>query len=297
MKAAFGRNQPGSMFPSNHDLHTALWSSFLNPSDAARFPPERRPISLDSTLSTLLSLLNPENVEILRRVPRSLFGVATWNLLPQYLGTSGATKLEPLLRNVIGMTLDQVEAIYSRSTDPLLVLARQYNILDYRWGVTSKEDAKELEAELHICVQGELEAMKQIVFPDYWPRYEWLWGGVDLLARRKEPHWRKQEAGEEKCTGRVRLPGGPKETEAVVELDVIFHCTPLEVRNDFALKGEIFEHCGGSFSIKKMRGRPGATHVIHRKKAVFRPFVPQEIRPSILKYWLQSETLRLVLPD
>lgn len=286
------------MSPSIHDLHTALWSSFLGSAGGAGFPPERKPMPPEKALSVLLELLKPENVNILNIVPRPLLGVAAWNLLPQYLRRPDRYELQPLLVNVIGMTLDEVAAIYSQSTDPLLVLARQYNVLDYRWQWLSEEQqTEEVDAMLQLCVQTELDALKPVAFPDCWPTYGWLWGPVELAEGRNEPQWLKYDSGKERLTAQIKLPGGPGESRVAVSVEVQFHITPLDVTSECFVEGEMFETCKAWFKIEKMRGRPGATRISHRKKVAFGDLVPEGSRRDILRYWLQTETLRLVLPS
>ena len=282
------------MPPSIHQLNTALWSTFLAATDVRGVPRERMPMPAEETLSLLLSLLNSGK---LREIPRPLLGLAIWNLLPQFLGKPDATKLQPLLHHAIGMSLEQVQLIYSQTKDPLLILARQYNILDYRWEfLPAGDNPKELGAKLHVCVQGEMDSLKHVVFPDHWPTHGWLWETVDLIDRRAEPRWRKEAAGEETLRAQVKLPGGPREGYAKVDLDVTFRSTPLDVTNDFSIRGEMFKSCNGSFTVEKMRGRPGATRITHTKKVEFVPSIPETLRRDLLRCWLQTETLRLVLP-
>jgi hypothetical protein len=280
------------MPPSIHDLHTALWSSFLNLKEVRGFPLETAPMSASALLAPLLEAIDEEGREHPDphrvRVPRPLLGLAAWNLLsPENVDNPS---FEQLVRYVTGMSAKEVLAIYEQTRNPLLFLARQYNILDYDWEISPQETA--VRVRLEVCVQTPFPYLNAVVFPDQWPRCPFFW---DPFKLPRALGWSKDGSGHQELEGELHLPGGPRRRADSVLLNFDYRRSALDCENKYVIKGAPFHLCSGVFTAAKEVGKPGATRIAHEKEIDFgQP--PSGGQIATLAYWLQAELVSLILP-
>jgi hypothetical protein len=248
-------------------------------------------MSVPSLLTVLLQAIEEEGNQDDRQrvsVPRPLLGLAAWNLLsPENVGNQS---FDRLVRHVTGLSAREVLAIYDQTRSPLLFLARQYNILDYGWAISSRESA--VRARLEICVQTPFPHLNGVVFPDQWSRCSLFWAPFEFP---QPPGWSKDDSGKQVLTGTLRLPGGVRQGSASVELKVNYQRSGLDSSNEYEIKGAPIGACKGIFKAEKELGKPGATRITHEKEIDFgQP--PSDLHKAMLAYWLQAESVCLILP-
>ena len=71
--------------------------------------------------------------------------------------------------------------------------------------------------------------------------------------------------------------------------------TGLSSQNTYRID-DAFPRCGGTFTAAKELGRPGATRITHERSIDFGPEPPDRSQLEMLAYWLQADTVSLVLP-
>lgn len=284
-------NGGGSANSPRQEIHTALWSSYLRLQQARSFPPAEAPLPVGA----LLNVLNVRSAKI----PRPLLGLALWNLLPDDPGDAAPSDLDPLLRRVVDLSLEQTIRIYSENRSPLLVLGRQYGIEDYTWRWQPQHHLSTANAKLEIAVQKTFEEMKDAVFPCRWSsRCPFFWGGLagpDPAQVKGEGHW----SWKGRVEGPLTLPGGVDEKApipAAVEIELSLN--PLSAIVEFAVvKNDVVDVCQGYIRVEKELGRPGTTRITHEKQLRFKPGTFDDYRVRTLAYWLQAETVCLVWPS
>lgn len=273
---------------SRQELHTALWSSFVKLEEVNGFPLENAPLSVGEVLEQL-----NHNME---KIPRPMLGIAVWSLLPAYLANDPPLHdLELLLHYLgIGRSRKEVEAIYDQNKHPLIALARQYSIVDYSWKLDPQLDLNTASAKLELCVLMPIQALQEIVFPSEWPKYSRYFWGETKPVSAGPADWPK--GASRKMTCELRLPGKEaKRLAATLEVDAAL--TGLGAKSTYEIKDTPFRECRGTFEAAKELGRPGATRITHERSIRFGPQPPTDPQVQMLAYWLQADTVSLVLPD
>jgi hypothetical protein len=273
---------------SRQELHTALWSSFVKLEEVNGFAAENAPLSVKEVVEQLNDNMT--------NIPRPLLGIAVWSLLPVYLAD------EPPLHDLaslldylgIGGSRDAVKATYDQTKHPLVALARLYNIVDYSWNLAPHPDRNTARARLELCVLTPVQDLQEVVFPSEWPKYSrYFWGETTPLGASPDD---RPKGASRRMTGDLRLPG-KKAKPLQVTLDVDATLGGLGAKSTYEIKNTPFAECRGTLEAAKELGRPGATRITHERSIRFGPQPPSRPQVEMLAYWLQADTVSLVLPD
>jgi hypothetical protein len=282
-------------------LHNALWKTFVKADTEPPGAPGRKKVQIGAASSALR-----DTVDLLSRnrkkVPRSLLALALWNLLPGALDPAfqnepAGQQLDGLLQYAMRLDLPSARIIYDETRDPLLVLARQYNIIDYRWQWQPQRDLTTASARLELCVQRRFDNLKQVVPPTAWSKHSPFWDSI-----RRAPTPRKQgsgarQPGQTNFHGKLLLPDDDKASAPVlVRLNVDHTDNKLSAVSDFEILGDGgVELCRGFLRVDKEPGRPGAARLTHEKQLRFAAGPSDNQRVGTLAYWVQAETVAAAL--
>lgn len=247
-------------------------------------------------ITTLLELLDANK----RSVPRPLLSLAVWNVLAQCLQPAFRTqrravaRLDSLLQYVIGLDLEAASVIYDENSDPLLVLARQYNLIDYRWEWLPQRDLSTAKARLELCVQQDFTTLEKLAEPHAWSTTSPFWSTFRAAPSQRRTAARSS-AAPTNFHGRLTLPGAERSLPVKMKIDR--SNTGLSAINDFEiLESDDVAFCRGFFKVEKELGRPGATRITHEKQVRFSGGQLDDFRIGAIAYWLQADTVCLVLP-
>jgi hypothetical protein len=268
------------------ERHTALWSSFVRLEKVSGFAPEAEPVPMHELVGQLCSYRD--------KIPRPLMSIAVWNLLPNYLAAAPPLDdLTELLEYIgVGRSREEITAIYDLNRHPLIALARQYSIIDYNWSVVPTAGFNAVSARLELCVLTPIDSLREVVFPNEWPQYSNLfWGEMNGDGLHPDG-WR--DSVTRRMAGELRLPGRTA-APLSVRLEVAPRVTGLGSQNTYRIN-DAFPSCGGTFTAAKELGRPGATRITHERSIDFGPEPPDGSQLEMLAYWLQADTVSLVLP-
>lgn len=249
-------------------------------------------------------------------VPKPILTLAALRLLPDDLARTTPQELkdlDALLLPLTGSTVQEIREVYGTTDDRLIVLAELYGILDYQEGVRTRllakldgsagesgpaertalrqrrgTDQDSVGASLQLCVQHRFEDAVDAVCPAKW------FESCDLF-------WEKQEVepngGQQAIEGVLKLPEGDAESGIPVTVHVDVARDKFKITHRYRIVrdggGEI---CRGVLDVRKEIGRPGASRITHEKRARFDGGPLFDFGEETLRYWVQAETLCLVLP-
>jgi hypothetical protein len=211
--------------PSRDDLTDALWESYATSRASARG--SREPVPLAELVRVLGDDLRIRGDERRRQpIPRVVLGVALWNLALRNLDPStippgdraAVTQLDTLVKEVFGWSLLEIRVMRRQNIDPLLMVARQYAIFDYRWE-PPQPDAPPIGAKLEILLQRPLEQFKEALDPANWSKKcDLLWANVRATQPRSIARQRPTRA----FLAELNLPGPGRDgsPEVIVESDL-----------------------------------------------------------------------------
>lgn len=300
--------------PSPEELHTALSRSYLSPAAAGGAGQQgagarEQPVRLADLLRVLgADLRTPGDKRKRKPIPRVVLGVALWNLAVRHLNPkdvpdadrAAVKDLDALVKDVFGWHLAQLEAMRQQNMNPLLMIARQYSILDYRWE-PPQSGAKTVVAKLEVLVQRPLEQLKEAIEPATWPsKCALFWADVvpsdgHVLASRGQ-----NRAVDFKA--KLKLPGQGSDNNPAVQVNCKVSKTHLGFTNAFEiiadrpLQQRPSVICRGSISAEKEEGQPWATRIKHEKRMSLGSGVLDGHEVDTLNYWIQAETVCLVSP-
>lgn len=240
------------------DLHRALWTSYVGP---------RTGIAPETVLDTLVrAAAEPA------RTP--LVALALWNLLADAGARSAPAVPEQLVRDVLGIGLDEARR-QRRGRSPLPpfleleVVGAESDVREDRHGRTY--------GTVELCVLTHLDDLASAADPSTW------------LARC-DVFWDRLFGGP--CPGGVlRLPDG---STLNVSIETNVREGGLWKAFDMKMHVDGEKLADGRTVLAKERGRPGATRIYHERSVHFGARVP-EFRAETLTYWLQTEAIFLAL--
>ena len=288
------RNATTNRTRSLDALHTALWSSYAAvpappaPRKGARRPkppPRGSPLTVDR-VSTVL------HAEA-RRVPRPLLALATANLVGSRLRDPGDA-LDTLAVQLLGSSVAELRAAHGAYAQPLLMLAELYGLVDYRWTPLPITAPGRVGGRLELCVQRPFQEMKGVVDPASWFRACGVfWNDTTSGNGRRLAAKRQQNV---ELEGQLKLPGHTSGNGIPVTIAATVTFDGLRGVNRFWITGGPIDHCRGELTVEKEPGRPGATRVTHEKHVRFAAGPLANFGVETLAYWIQAETLCLLLP-
>ena len=244
---------------AREDLHRALWTSYVGP---------RTGIAPERVLDTLArAAAEPA------RMP--LVALALWNLLPDERAGSAPALLARLVRDVLGLGLD--EARHRRRGPNPLPPFLELEVLDANCDAREERDGRTCGA-VEICVLTHLDDLASVAEPTTWlGRCDVFW---DRLYGGPSPG------------GVLQLPGGPA-LNVSIETKVREGGLRKEIDVKIRVDGQDLAH--GKTVLAKERGRPGATRIWHERTVHFGAHLQLENRAAALAYWLQTEAIFLAI--
>jgi hypothetical protein len=243
---------------SPDSLHGALCATYVDPH------PGLAPVTDLATLARAAA--EPKR--------RLLVALALWNVLGRKLADPPPTGLAGLVRDVLGLDLEDARRERRRRALPPFL---ELEVVDATCKPLKEREGR-TRGGVELCVLTHFDDLVSAAHPTAWlARCDLFWQGLHDAP----------------------LPGG------VLQLP---HGAPLRVSLDVGMRHgslrkeiDIKIHIGGGHLassrtiLEKERGRPGATRIRHRRSVDFRGRVPPAQRAATLAYWLQTEAVCLAI--
>ena len=272
------------------DIHRALWTTYLvrqrgiAPTDLYN----------DLNLSAHLKLGTVETLTASDelKIPRSLLGIALWNLLAGYKdekdekkAPAGFKDFTTLLKTVLDLDFEQAKALL-RSPQVQMVFPKYpaQVVLDASWQL--RDDLEAATVHLELSVDQPFQLLGQLHAPPSWMQCELFWRNVTKKG--------------DSAAATVQLPDPISAKPIDLELQISGPGdSPFEARTDFAMPkpNAGLEVYRGYLSTQKAPGRPGVTRIISERSVRFAPGILNDFRLMTLAYWLQAEIAYLVLSE
>jgi hypothetical protein len=288
--------------PGMQDLHATLWSSYLGLRDADEFQ-HRRPAERPQTLDDVVTTLNREG----GRLADPLLELAVWNLVSRYGEEEHPKELEELSQKTLGFDVAEAHRVVLERGPTLLPRVAPGKIEESEW--KTQEDGVVTSARISLLVNRGLEDVRYLLQPKHWEKVSPFWAEVRLGRPKLTPQTRSWRG---RASTRLVLPGTTASQRLRLELDITR--TPFESRVDLARaparrrgrghraerarapRGDIVTELRAYLRLHKEQGRPGITRVERWQMVAFQgESIHQRFRSQTLAYWIQAETLALML--
>src|SRR5262249_31038690 len=251
-------------------VHSALWATYLyeQPETMDQELRRRRLPAMTLTAVTLTRILERARDDI----PAPLLGIALWNLLAFYRRQRPTRRFVKLLRDVLGLGLDEARHIHREQPHAAFPPYPDLAILNPSLDFDESSDPPRW-ASLQMCVPTEFESLESLIKPSQWhARCNLFW-----------PQLERTRHDSETFTGALRLPGDARgEPLPVTLLRVENTCNQLEARARFRIvrnEGSIL--CNTALDVKKEPGRPGVTRIELQREILS----PETLPRATLSYW------------
>jgi hypothetical protein len=283
------------------DLHATLWSSYLGLRDADEFQ-HRRPAERPQTLDEVVTTLTREG----ERLADPLLDLAVWNLVSRYGEEEHPKTLEELSKKTLGFDVAEARRVVLERGPTVLPRVAPGKIEESEW--KTQEDGVVTSAKISLLVNRGLEDVRYLLQPKHWEKVSPFWAEVRLGRPKLTPQTRSWRG---RASTRLVLPGTTASERLRLELDITR--TPFESRVDLALaparrgglghpgerprdQGGVVPELRGYLRLHKEQGHPGNTRLERWQSVAFQEGSTHErFRSQTLAYWLQAETLALML--
>lgn len=259
------------------DLVNALWQSYLPLTSDT--PTKRRSGKVARPKRDPLSILEKNQAA----VSKPLLGIAVWNQVRAYRGApdSAPPALNRLLASVLDLDVGKALRLQQERPDDFFPPAPDQMIYASRY--ESHEDPAGCKATVEICVPADFDSVKAVVDPKEWPNYSFSWARTNG----------KGAQGKYTIEAQLALPNVKPTT---VTMKAKFSSDGLTAGVEFEVtKSAVLKVCHGHITVKKERARPGAVRIVSQRVVQFVPEELKEHAAETLKYWLETETVSLVI--
>jgi hypothetical protein len=212
-------------------------------------------------------------------IPRSLLGIAVWNLVLSCEDHSieSPPALVDLLHWILELDVDAAVQMRQERPTALLPTFPDLIVFDSQYEPQTSKDGE--QATVQICVPSDFDVAKQLVQPSHWADRCCLWSRI----------------GEAQAALKLSLPTTEPRTTQLK--NPTHQDGPLEAKLDVDIDAQgLLKLCHGQLTVKKEEGRPGAVRLINQKTVSFAHPPLDQYAAETLKYWLATEAVSLVTP-